>query len=176
MRLLTIERCTLQWCRTVGRAKCASAEFHGLMLERRVDTSYKPCRSTAASALTCQACGVHAQIAIGQTASLAGAVVAGAQETPTGARLHIDAVNAHGGVNAPSGFQYTSPKRAAGNARQAAAKIIARWSKLRPARPTYLHFSEPRHRGSGWQVQMTAIVCLTYWAGDYSTTNLACAH
>lgn len=41
----------------------------------------------------------QAQILIGQTAGFTGAVAAGVKETHEGAKLHLDAVNAKGGVN-----------------------------------------------------------------------------
>jgi len=41
----------------------------------------------------------QAQILIGQTAGFTGAVAAGVKETLEGAKLHLDAVNAKGGVN-----------------------------------------------------------------------------
>ncbi len=43
--------------------------------------------------------GGQAQILIGQTAGFTGAVAAGVKETLEGAKLHLDAVNAKGGVN-----------------------------------------------------------------------------
>ena len=41
---------------------------------------------------------VHAQILIGQTAGFTGAVSAGVQETWAGAKLHINEINAKGGL------------------------------------------------------------------------------
>lgn len=42
--------------------------------------------------------GGHAQILIGQTAGFSGPVAAGVKETTEGAKLHIDAINAKGGI------------------------------------------------------------------------------
>ena len=39
----------------------------------------------------------QAQIAIGQTAGFSGTVAAGVKETPDGAKLYLDAINAKGG-------------------------------------------------------------------------------
>ncbi|HSH88898.1 MAG TPA: ABC transporter substrate-binding protein [Ramlibacter sp.] len=64
-----------------------------------------------------------AQILIGQTAGFSGAVAAGVKETTDGAKLHIDAVNARGGVNGQK-IELVSlddkfdPKIAAENARK----------------------------------------------------------
>jgi ABC-type branched-subunit amino acid transport system substrate-binding protein len=72
-------------------------------------------------ALTCL--GGQAQILIGQTAGFSGPVAAGVKETTEGARLHIDAVNAKGGI-AGQKIELISlddkfePKLAADNARQ----------------------------------------------------------
>ncbi|MBA3625837.1 MAG: ABC transporter substrate-binding protein, partial [Methylibium sp.] len=64
-----------------------------------------------------------AQIVVGQTAGFTGAVAAGVQETPAGAKLYFDAVNASGGVNGQpirlvSLDDKFTPKLAAENARR----------------------------------------------------------
>ncbi|MDO8718801.1 MAG: ABC transporter substrate-binding protein [Polaromonas sp.] len=65
----------------------------------------------------------HAQILIGQTAGITGAVSAGVKETTDGARLYLDAINAKGGVGGQK-IELVSlddkfdPKLAAENARK----------------------------------------------------------
>ncbi|MBE2261551.1 MAG: ABC transporter substrate-binding protein [Burkholderiaceae bacterium] len=65
---------------------------------------------------------VHSQILVGQTAGFSGPVAAGVKEVTEGAKLHIDAVNAQGGVNGQS-IELISmddkfdPKLAAANAK-----------------------------------------------------------
>jgi branched-chain amino acid transport system substrate-binding protein len=78
----------------------------------------------AAAALAAALCGTgHAQILIGQTAGFSGQVAAGVKETTDGALLHIEAVNAKGGVHGQK-IELTSlddkfdPKLAAANARK----------------------------------------------------------
>ncbi len=79
----------------------------------------KLCASVALATLVCTS---HAQILIGQTAGYSGQVAAGVKETADGAMLHIDAVNAKGGVNGQkieliSLDDKFDPKLAAENAR-----------------------------------------------------------
>src|SRR3954468_13564668 len=66
---------------------------------------------------------LHAQLLIGQTAGFSGPVAAGVKETTDGARLWINAVNAHGGINGQkielvSMDDKFEPKLAADNARK----------------------------------------------------------
>ena len=78
----------------------------------------------AATALAAALCGTgHAQILIGQTAGFSGQVAAGVKETTDGALLHIEAVNAKGGVHGQKielvqMDDKFDPKLAAANARK----------------------------------------------------------